>query len=285
MRNCRLVADGLDSHWDSASDSPLANPREPRTTAQLRRLAADVQAVSTNPLDGAHALDLLNTSYATPFAAAARARLKADPSIRPLIQERYWEPWPSLVELQSQPEGSLGHTLGQLLADQGLLPLPDPVIPAGADGDDIYLQLRIRHTHDLWHAVTGFPTNLAGEAGLNGFTCEQLRWPGSALLLAADLIHRVNEDGAHSQDNGVDVGRAVAFGLELGATASPFLAQRWEQGWHRPLQEWRDALGLSPSLMARSPFAVDPPCGNPRPAGGQTDGQQPIRVSKASPIS
>ena len=60
---------------DSATDSlPLANPPEPRTTAQLRRLAADVLAVSTNPLDGAHALDLLDTSYATPFAAAARAR-------------------------------------------------------------------------------------------------------------------------------------------------------------------------------------------------------------------
>jgi ubiquinone biosynthesis protein COQ4 len=245
---------------DSATDSlPLANPPEPRTTAQLRRLAADVLAVSTNPLDGAHALDLLDTSYATPFAAAARARLKAHPSILPLIQERYWEPWPSLGELQALPEGSLGHTLGQLLADQGLKPLPDPVIPPGADGDDRYLQLRIRHTHDVWHAVTGFPPTLAGEAGLNGFTCEQLRWPGCALLLAADLIHRVDDDESNSQDNGIDVGRAVAFGLELGASAAPFLAQRWEQGWQRPLQDWREALGLSPSLMARSPFASTGP--------------------------
>ena len=234
---------------------PLANPREPRTTAQLRRLAADVLAVSTNPLDGAHALNLLDTSYATPFAAAARARLKADPSIRPLIQERYWEPWPSLVELQALPVGSLGHSLGQLLADQGLVPLPDPLIPPGADGDDIYLQLRIRHTHDVWHAMTGFPPTLAGEAALNGFTCEQLRWPGSALLLAADLIHRVNDDDSPEPGDGVDVGRAVAFGLELGASTAPFLAQRWEEGWQRPLQVWRVALGLTPILMARSPFA------------------------------
>jgi len=259
VRNCRLVAVGRPSHWDLAIDSPLANPREARTTAQLRRLAADVLALSSNPLDGGHALDLLNTSYATPFAAAARARLKAHPSIRPLIQERYWQPWPSLVELQALPEGSLGHSVGQLLADQGLMPLPDPVIPPGADGDDTYLQLRIRHTHDLWHALTGFPPTLAGEAGLNGFTCEQLRWPGCALLLAADLIHRVDDDESNSQDNGVDVGRAVAFGLELGASAAPFLAQRWEQGWQRPLQDWRDALGLSPSLMARSPFAKGGP--------------------------
>ena len=233
----------------------MANPPEPRTTAQLRRLAADVLALSSNPLDGGHALDLLDASYATPFAAAARTRLKADPAICHLIQERYWQPWPSLVELQALPEGSLGQGVGQLLADQGLKPLPDPEIPAGADGDDNYLQRRIRHTHDLWHAVTGFPPTLAGEAALNGFTCEQLRWPGSALLLAADLIHRVNDDDVNSQSNGVDVGRAVAFGLELGASAAPFLAQRWEQGWQRPLQDWRESLGISPSLMARSPFA------------------------------
>ena len=157
--------------------------------------------------------------------------------------------------LQALPEGSLGQSVGLLLADQGLKPLPDPEIPAGADGDDIDLQRRIRHTHDLWHAVTGFPPTLAGEAALNGFTCEQLRWPGSALLLAADLIHRLNDDDVNSQSNGVDVGRAVAFGLELGASAAPFLAQRWEQGWQRPLQNWRESLGISPSLMARSPFA------------------------------
>lgn len=134
MRNCRLVAVGRDSHWGPATDSPLANPREARTTAQLRRLAADVLALSSNPLDGAHALDLLNTSYATPFAATARARLKTHSCIHPLIQERYWQPWPSLVELQALPQGSLGHSVGQLLANQGLVPLPDPVIPAGADG-------------------------------------------------------------------------------------------------------------------------------------------------------
>ncbi len=229
-----------------------------RSAAQWQRLAADLQVLSADPLDGSHALDLLNTSYATPAAAAARARLKADASISPLIQGRYWGTWPRLDELTAMAAGSLGHRVGHLLADQGLVPLPDPKIPPGADGDDTYLQMRIRHTHDVWHALTGFPTTLAGEAALNGFTCEQLRWPGCALLLAADLIHRVNDDSPAPGD-GVDVGRAVAFGLELGASAAPFLAQRWEEGWHRPLQEWREALGLSPSLMARSPFAGPEP--------------------------
>jgi hypothetical protein len=36
-------------------------------------------------------------------------------------------------------------------------------------------------------------------------------------------------------DQGVDVGRAIALGLELGCLAPPLLAQRWEEGWERPL--------------------------------------------------
>jgi ubiquinone biosynthesis protein Coq4 len=218
-------------------------------------MADDIKVLSANPLDVPHALDLLDTSYATPAAAAARTRLKADAAIGPLVQARYWGPWPALDALTAMAEGTLGHRVGHLLADQGLGPLPDPKIPAGSDGDDTYLQLRIRHTHDVWHALTGFPITLAGEAALNGFTCEQLRWPGCALLLAADLIHRVDDDDSEAPGAGVDVGRAVAFGLELGASAAPFLAQRWEEGWQRPLRDWREELGLSPSLMARSPFA------------------------------
>jgi ubiquinone biosynthesis protein Coq4 len=139
-----------------------------------------------------------------------------------------------------------------LLADQGLEPLPPPQIPAAADGDDAYLHSRIRSCHDVWHAICGCPTSLAGEAALNGVSAEQLRWPGSALLLAADLIHRAQEP---LQAEGVDVGRAIAFGLELGCLAPPLLAQRWEEGWQLPLAAWREALGIS-ALISRSPFAA-----------------------------
>ena len=90
---------------------------------------------------------------------------------------------------------------------------------------------------------------------MNGLTTEQLRWPGCALLLAADLIHRVHDDLDPDAPAGVDVGRAIAYGLELGASSSaPLLAQRWEEGWQRPLAEWREQLGLS-ALIERNPFA------------------------------
>ena len=75
--------------------------------------------------------------------------------------------------------------------------------------------------------------------------------------LAADLIHRVHDDQNPDRLAEVDVGRAIAYGLELGARSSaPRLAQRWEEGWPRPLAEWREELGLS-ALIRRNPFAAE----------------------------
>ena len=96
------------------------------------------------------------------------------------------------------------------------------------------------------------PITLAGEAAANGLTTEQLRWPGSALLIAADLIHRVSDADADGE-GAVDVGVAIAYGLNLGAKAQPLLAQRWEEGWRTPLNHWRERLGIR-SLLHASPF-------------------------------
>ena len=209
----------------------------------LKRLAVDLAALCSDPVDLDHAFDLLNATYATEVAQAARDRLKADPAIGPLVRERYWGQWPSLPELVAMPAGSLGHVYGRFMTSQGLGELPSPQLPEAIGGDDAYLQMRIRHTHDLWHVIAGLPITLAGEAAANGLTTEQLRWPGSALLIAADLIHLVS-DGDGNREAGVDVGAAIAYGLNLGATASPLLA-------------WREQLGIRP-LLQTNPFPLLP---------------------------
>ena len=119
------------------------------------------------------------------------------------------------------------------------------MIPATADGDDAYILHRTRATHDLWHAVTGVPTTLAGETTILAIDTEQLRSPGYALLVAAALIHRADIDAPENNPGVIDLGQAVSYGLELGRQSAPLLAQRWEGGWERPVSEWRDALGIS----------------------------------------
>ena len=218
----------------------------------LKRLAVDLAELCSDPENLDYAFDLLNATYGTKMAQMARDRLKNDPAIRPLVQERYWGNWPALSELVAMPPGSLGHVYGLFITSQGLSELPAPVLPSWVGGDDAYLQMRIRHTHDLWHVIAGLPVTLAGEAAATGLTTEQLRWPGSALLIAADLIHRVSTSEADA-DGAIDVGVAIAYGLNLGAQARPLLAQRWEDGWQTPLELWRERLGICP-LLQTSPF-------------------------------
>jgi len=194
------------------------------------------------------ALAVLNYSYASPLAATARQRLRQNPAIAALVAERYWGHWPSHDELMGMPTGSLGHAFGCLLQQEGLGLIPRPQGLDQLQDDDQYLQLRTRACHDIWHLVTGFPNNLPGEVALNGFSARQLRQPGPALLLAADLLAR-----AHWPDTTPDLADAVAFGLHLGGVCPPLLAQRWEENWHRPLEQWRHDLGIGEELN-RSPF-------------------------------
>ena len=228
----------------------------PTNRSLLKRLAVDLAALCSDPDDLDHAFDLLNATYATDVAQAARDRLKTHPEISPLVEQRYWGDWPALPQLIAMPSGSLGHVYGLFMTSQGLDDLPSPELPDAIGGDDAYLQMRIRQTHDLWHVVAGLPITLAGEAAANGLTTEQLRWPGSALLIAADLVHRVS-DADPAEGGAVDVGVAIAYGLNLGAQAQPLLAQRWEEGWQTPLSQWRDRLGIRPLLQA-SPFPLLP---------------------------
>ena len=51
----------------------------------------------------------------------------------------------------------------------------------GSDLD--YISDRMRDTHDLWHAVTGYKGDLIGEASLLGFSLAQTHNPGIAMIV------------------------------------------------------------------------------------------------------
>jgi ubiquinone biosynthesis protein Coq4 len=226
--------------------SPFAEAQQPYLEATLPALLELIEQPDRVP----SALAILNHSYASPLAAMARKRLRENPEIAALVAERYWGHWPSIEELAAMPAGSLGQAFGALLQQEGLDLIPRPEGLDQLTDDDQYLQLRTRACHDLWHLITGCPTTLPGEVALNGFGARQLRQPGPVLLLAADLLSR-----AHLGDTTPDLADAVSFGLQLGGVCAPVLAQRWEEGWERPLAEWRDQLGITEALRF-SPFGV-----------------------------
>ena len=38
--------------------------------------------------------------------------------------------------------------------------------------------------------------------------------------------------------------RAIAHGQRVGLQAKPLVLQRWEEGWEKPLSEWREDLAI-----------------------------------------
>lgn len=101
---------------------------------QLLHLATDLAVLIDDPDDLGHGFDLLTRIYTTPAADAARAALRADAAIRPLLEERYWGPWPPLETLLAMPEGSLGRSYAAWFSTAGGQPLPDPLLESGTSG-------------------------------------------------------------------------------------------------------------------------------------------------------
>jgi len=235
------------------SDPSTSEPATPFAEAQRPYLEATLPALLQlieKPDRVSSALAILNSSYASPLAAMARDRLREDHAIAALARERYWGAWPGVETLGAMPPDSLGHAFALLLQQEGLELIDRPEGLESLADDDQYLQLRARACHDIWHLITGFPNTLPGEVALNGFGARQLRQPGPALLLAADLMAR-----SHAADTVPDLADAVSFGLRLGGVCAPLLAQRWEEGWTRPLADWRQQLGIAEELRL-SPFAA-----------------------------
>lgn len=167
--------------------------------------------------------------------------LKAKPEVADIFQERYIAPSVNLDELLQLPPESLGYAYASYLQDSGF----DPNFYRRVEVEDdvSYFFLRMRQTHDIWHIVTGFNTDVAGELGLKAFELAQTHRTMSVVLIAGGLLGTLFK---HPQDLDKLL-EQIAIGYRLGAKAKPLFAQKWEQNWERPLQEWRQELGIEPS--------------------------------------
>jgi ubiquinone biosynthesis protein COQ4 len=173
------------------------------------------------------------------------------PGIRQLVEEHF-EPAPyTLAQLSRMPQGSLGHTHAERMMADGLDP---EVIRKNAESASVdagegelarsaqYLTRRRTMTHDIHHTVTGFGTDLPGEVGVSAVYLAQIHHPVSLLYVSAVLLHTMADPEVY--------GKALhrfREGLDIGWKSANLLAQKWELGWERPLQDWRQELGLAPA--------------------------------------
>jgi len=127
--------------------------------------------------------------------------------------------------------------IAQILQERYLSSTPYRKITV--EDDYSYIALRMRQTHDIWHIVTGFGTNFADEMGLQAFTLAQTRSPLAVAILAATVIHALKSSTPLNP-----LIERMQQGWSMGERAHPFLAQKWEEYWEKPLSEWRADLNI-----------------------------------------
>jgi ubiquinone biosynthesis protein Coq4 len=143
--------------------------------------------------------------------------------------------------LRRLPEG----TLGRVFAEHMIAANLDPsAIPTLEDGDDVmFFRAHLYETHDVWHAVTGFGTDLVGELGLQAFYLAQIPSPLPSLLLAVGFLR----SGIYDSELTLSFMDALIRGWRMGRSSIPFFGLRWDEMWSLPLSEVRRRVGIDPS--------------------------------------
>jgi ubiquinone biosynthesis protein COQ4 len=154
-----------------------------------------------------------------------------------------------LGTLGALPVGTLGRTFADHMRANGLDP---SALPTLRSTDDIqFMRAHLYETHDVWHAVTGFATDVAGELGLQAFYAAQTPGGLPLLLIAMGFLN----SAIYAQGDRERRFQAVADGWEMGKRAESLFGVRWNELWDRPVDEVRALLGVKPRAVELSAAA------------------------------
>jgi ubiquinone biosynthesis protein COQ4 len=204
-------------------------PRASRALAALLRDPDDLPNVFTliDSISGTAPHRLL---FAFRRSESGRRLLRDRPDIVPILADR--------AGLRALPEGSLGRAYLAFVESEGITPqgiksASEVITPrAGAFS---FLSQRMRDTHDLWHAATGYRGDVLGEASLLAFTLAQHWNTGIAFIVMAAVLKGFGRE--------VQTG-VICEGYRRGRAAAWLPAQEWEALIPLPLEEVRARLKL-----------------------------------------
>ena len=144
-----------------------------------------------------------------------------------------------LQALHALPAGTLGHEFASQMIERGLKPEAIPT----KDSEDAaqFVRAHLYETHDLWHTVTGFGTDVAGELGLQAFYLAQFQSKLAAAILAVGLLNTAIFARGETEKRM----ESIVRGWQLGRQARPFFGVEWRQRWAQPLTEIRRELAVA----------------------------------------
>jgi ubiquinone biosynthesis protein COQ4 len=224
----------------------------PRRKVQWRRARATLGRLIEDPERTEQVFELID-ALAGDSGERLFQRFVRHPNGPSLLREK-----PSLLaalsdraRLEALPDGSFGRAYAEFMraADldaQGLVEASEEAERGDRaeplDPDREWFYARLRDMHDLWHVLTGYGRDVAGEAANLAFTYAQTRNRGiGAIVLAAMLIGPKSLDMAWP--------RYLFRAWRRGARATLLAAVRYEELLPLPLDEVRRRLAVSePSL-------------------------------------
>ena len=144
-----------------------------------------------------------------------------------------------LKALRALPTGTLGREYALMMDRNGLDPASIPTLPDDDEGK--YVRAHLYETHDLWHVVTGFSTDVPGELGLQAFYQAQLPGKLPAAILASGFVNTLLFSFGEREARM----REIARGWLLGRRSGPLFGVRWDDYMALPLDEVRAKLGIA----------------------------------------
>ncbi len=221
-----------------------------RATRALRQLLADSSRTDlafevTYALGGNSGERLYQRFLAHPDGPVL---LAARPALLDALSDR--------TALGAMPAGSLGRAYldflraGDLSAE-GLVEASETAErPQDVGADRRWFFDRLRDNHDLWHVLTGYGRDEAGEAANLAFTLGQTRDTGVAFMVLAaawvgGMAPEVSPDGVR---RGWFLWQRYLYqAWQRGRRAAFLIAARFEELLPRPLEEVRRTLRIEPA--------------------------------------
>ncbi len=144
--------------------------------------------------------------------------------------------------LMSLPETTLGGAFARHMKKNNL----DPDLfqaPPGLPTMVAYVAKRVRQTHDIWHLLTGYDTDVPGELALQAFYYGHMRLPSSLALSVLGTARYL------SKFPNRQLVAMVRDGYRRGKLATFLPTVRWEELWEMRLADVRTKLNIAPRTV------------------------------------
>jgi ubiquinone biosynthesis protein COQ4 len=195
--------------------------------------------ISRNAQNTEAALNVADCLWKLGLLDAEINHLKKDENAIAYMQgRRLMKPY-DLNELSRLPVGTLGRTYSDHMAKNNLK--PDFYKKIEIENDATYVMMRMRETHDLWHVITGFGTEVTHELGLQAFMYAQIETPLAPILIGARTLVSTFKNPREV----IEIFNNISIGWTMGRKAKPLFGMEWDLFWTKPLQEIRTELNIA----------------------------------------